>query len=190
VPHIRSLKKLYAYGIKGKLWNWIKTSITNHKQKVCVNRIPSSWSNVISGIPQGSVLGPLFFIIYINDFSSNLRNFADDTKIFTKISRSNPISTLQEDINICEQWSLDWQLPFNTSKCKILHLGTFNPRHSYTMFGCTLEEVTEEKDLGIIIENQLKFDAQTTSVTNKSCRLLGNPLIIYQRIASYSCTNP
>jgi len=68
VPHIRLLKKLDAYGIKGKLWNWIKTFITNHKQRVCVNRLPSSWSNVINGMPQSSVLGPLFFIIYINDF--------------------------------------------------------------------------------------------------------------------------
>jgi len=85
VPYARLLKKLDAYGIKGKLWNWIKAFITNHKQRVCVNGLPSSWSNVISGIPQGSVFGPLFFIIHVNDFSSNLRNFAlhfaDDTKI-------------------------------------------------------------------------------------------------------------
>ena len=97
----------------------------------------SPWSDVLSGIPQGSVLGPLFFVIYINNFPLSLKNsallFADDTKIYTTINRHNPQFTLQEDIDKCVQWSMDWQLPFNVSKCKVLHLGQFNPNHSYTM---------------------------------------------------------
>ena len=84
----------------------------------------SGWSDVISGIP---VLGPLFFASFINDLPSLLRNkvllFADDTKIYSSISRANPISSLQDDINACIEWSVMWQLPFNISKCKILHIG-------------------------------------------------------------------
>ena len=86
----------------------------------------SGWSDVISGIPQGSVLGPLFFAIFVNDLPSLLRNkvllFADDTKIYSSISCANPISSLQDDINACIEWSVMWQLPFNISKCKILHI--------------------------------------------------------------------
>jgi len=94
--------------------------------KRSVNGSFSGWNEVLSGIPQGSVLGPLFFIIYINDLSLLMKNkillFADDTKIYTTISCSHPISTLQKDIDMCVKWSLSWQLPFNTSKSNLLHL--------------------------------------------------------------------
>ena len=99
--------------------------------------------------------------------------FADDTKIYTIINRHNPQFTLQEDIDKCVQWSMDWQLPFNVSKCKVLHLGQFNPNHSYTMADIILQDVFEEKDLGVIIDKDLKFHAQTAAVVNKANRLLG-----------------
>jgi len=82
---------------------------------------------MLSGIPQGSALGPLFFAIYINYLLFLMKNnvllFADDTKIYTTIDGSNPSSTPQEDTDTCITWSLMWQLPFNISKCKLLHLG-------------------------------------------------------------------
>ena len=137
VPHERLLRKIYAYGFRGNLFDWIKDFLNGRKQRVSVNGSFSDWSDVLSGIPQGSVLGPLFFTIYINDLSSSLKNkvllFADDTKIYTTISRSHPSSSLQDDIDSCVKWSSVWQLPFNISKCKLLHLGQFNPRHSYRM---------------------------------------------------------
>ena len=89
--------------------NWIQAFIKGRRQRVRVGRSPSPWSDVLSGIPQGSVLGPLFFVIYINDFPLSLKNsallFADDTKIYTTINQHNLQFTLQEDIDKCVQWS-------------------------------------------------------------------------------------
>ena len=99
--------------------------------------------------------------------------FADDTKIYTTINRHNPHFTLQEDIDKCAQRSMDWQLPFNVFKYKVLHQGQFNPNHSYTMADIILQDVFEEKDLGVIIDKDLKFHAQTAAVVNKANRLLG-----------------
>ena len=73
------------------------------------------------------------------------------------IDHLNPSSTLQDDINSCVKWALEWQLPFNVSKCKILHLGHFNPIFSYTMDCNLLEEVSQEKDLGVTIDKDLEF---------------------------------
>ena len=105
VPHARLLKKVQAHGFRGDLFNWIQDFLKGRKQRVSVNSSLSSWSEVISGVPQGSVLGPLFFAIFINDLPSLMRNkvllFADDTKIYSSISRANPISSLQDDINTC-----------------------------------------------------------------------------------------
>jgi len=139
VPHTRLLKKLNAYGFRGKLLDWIKSFLTSRKQQVCVNGSYSGWNDVLSGIPQGSVLGPLLFTIYNNDLSSVLKNsvllFTDDshTKVFTMIDRLNPSSTLQDidDINICARWAMEWQLPFNVPKCKILNLGHVFLHHGW-----------------------------------------------------------
>ena len=102
--------------------------LKGHRQRVSVNSSLSGWSDVISGISQGSVLGPLFFAIFINNQPSLLNNkvllFADDTKIYSSISRAHPISSLQDDINVCIEWSAMWQLTSNISKCKILHIGS------------------------------------------------------------------
>ena len=177
VPHERLLKKIYAYGFRGDLFNWIQDFLKGRRQRVSVNGSMSGWSDVISGIPQGSVLGPLFFAIFINDLPSLLRNkvllFADDTKIYSSISRANPISSLQDDINACIEWSVMWQLPFNISKCKILHIGQFNPRYCYKMDGMDIVKVNEEKDLGVLIDCNLKFHSQCSAVVNKANRLLG-----------------
>ena len=177
VPHERLLKKIYAYGFRGDLFNWIQDFLKGRRQRVSVNGSMSGWSDVISGIPQGSVLGPLFFAIFINDLPSLLRNkvllFADDTKIYSSISRANPISSLQDDINACIEWSVMWQLPFNISKCKILHIGQFNPRYCYNMDGMDIVKVNEEKDLGVLIDCNLKFHSQCSAVVNKANRLLG-----------------
>ena len=92
---------------------------------------------------------------------------------YTIINRHNPQFTLQEDIDKCAQRSMDWQLPFNVFKYKVLHQGQFNPNHSYTMADIILQDVFEEKDLGVIIDKDLKFHAQTAAVVNKANRLLG-----------------
>jgi len=105
VPHRRLLTKLKAYGIDGLVLKWIKAFLVGRKQRVLMNNSYSSWLDVISGIPQGSVLGPILFTIYINDLPSNLSNptllFADDTKIFCHIPRSYSSQNVRclQDVN-------------------------------------------------------------------------------------------
>ena len=93
VPHVRLLAKLEAIGIKGRLLGWIKEWLTGQKQRVVINGMASDWKDVLSGIPQGSILGPLLFIIFINDLDLGIKNsilkFADDTKLFGGAGTSN-----------------------------------------------------------------------------------------------------
>ena len=109
---------------------WIENWLTNRKQRVCVNGLQSSWQNVLSGVPQGSVLGPVLFLIFINDLDSVIVNhvlkFADDTKDFGSINHADDSIKLQEDLNKLFNWSQDWQMKFNVDKCKVMHLGRKN----------------------------------------------------------------
>jgi len=164
LTHRQLLTKRKAYGIDGLVLKWIEAFLVGRKQRVVMNNSYSNWWDVISGVPQGSVLSPILLTIYINDLPSNLSNptllFADDNKIFCHIPRSYSSHCLQEDKLIA--WSLKWQLPFNISKCKSLHLGRFNTKHVYNMHGHSIEEVSKEKDLGVIIDEHLKFHEHTS----------------------------
>ena len=114
---------------------------------------------VRSGIPQGSVLGPTLFVVFINDLplevTSTVRIFTDDTKIFRKISSSVDSAALQADLTHLVSWSNIWQMKFNASKCKSMHLGSSNSRHVYTMDDHSLEQVRQERDLGVIVDEKL-----------------------------------
>ena len=164
VPHRRLLEKLSAYGMDGEILNWIRSFLHGRKHEVMVNGSRSDADNVISGVPQGTVLGPILFVIYINDLLDNIKSeglmFADDTKIFRLISSYEDAVELQEDISKLEKWADKWQLRFNYDKCHILTLGKFeniHHAHRYEMSGNELEHVFEEKDLGITIDADLKF---------------------------------
>jgi len=128
VPHERLLKKLEAYGIAGNLQAWSRAFLTGRRQRVLVNGEPSSWSEVLSGVPQGSVLGPLYFIIFINDMPEAVHNFialfADDAKLFSSISCFKDQEHLQEDLANLQNWADKWQLRFNAKKCKVPILAT------------------------------------------------------------------
>ena len=110
------------------------------------------WENVISGIPQGTVLGPLLFVIYINDLANDLTSmtklFANDTKVYREVNNSKESKLLQNDIETLTTWSRVWQLPFNTTKCERMHFGKEKQHYKYKMNEHTLEEVEVEKDLG------------------------------------------
>ena len=135
VPHQRLIHKLEAYGISGPIRAWIQDFLTERKQRVVVNH---NRSPVTSGVPQGSVLGPLLFVIYINDLPDEIeaavKIFADDTKLYGKASSEEDYTTLQRDVQKLEGWSEKWQLHFNAKKFKTLHLGAGNPRREYFYF--------------------------------------------------------
>jgi len=181
VPHERLLRKLYGYGVRGVVLDWIRSFLSERRQKVVINGESSPWADVLSGVPQGSVLGPLLFVCYINDLPevvhTTVRMFADDTKIFTDVSIPENQRELQDDINRLLAWADKWQLTFNADKCKVMHIGSNNPGHDYEMSSevsnVVLEETMVEKDLGVNIDNQLKYSQHTEIKVNKANKLLG-----------------
>jgi len=132
---------------------------------------------VTSGVPQGSVLGPVLFLIYINDLEDGIEHwilkFADDTKLFAKINNTPDAVKMQNDLDRIVQWSLEWQMLFNVLKCKTMHFGKKNCCHDYQMNGVTLESVEEEKDLGVIITSDLKVSSQCAQAYSKANKMLG-----------------
>ena len=180
VPHQRLLSKLGSYGVSGNIKQWIQSFLTGRSQTVKVNNEESPAAPVISGIPQGSVLGPLLFVIYINDLpgavDSNVYLFADDTKLLRKIETEADAKALQRDLDILESWSERWLLKFNADKCHVLTIGRFEHiQHTerYTLYGNELEHVFEEKDLGVYIDSELKFDEHISSKVNKANAMVG-----------------
>lgn len=179
VPHQRLLRKLENLGVTGSVLAWIRSFLSNRSQCVRVEEDFSSWKPVKSGIPQGSVLGPILFVIFINDMPGIVKNlcqlFADDAKLFCNVDLRDEENnkSLQIDLNALVEWSRKWQLPFNIGKCKCLHIGNCNPCWRYKMAGRVLEDVDEEKDLGVLIDKELKFHRQTASAVKKANSSLG-----------------
>ena len=183
VPHNRLIKKVESYGITGKVRQWIAEWITDRKQRVTVQGSHSGWSKVTSGVPQGSVLGPILFVIYINDLPEGIRSwcsmYADDTKLSTPADTEERRNRLQDDLDRAVQWADRWQLKFHTGKCKVIHLGSKNIQQKYTMKThnseerVTLEATTKERDLGVEVDNELKFSKHIESQVTKANRILG-----------------
>ena len=180
VPHRRLLGKLEAYGIRGDILRWINDYLTERTQVVLVNGAESDISSVISGVPQGTVLGPLLFVIYINDMLDNIVSngllFADDTKIFHQISSKEDAMVLQTDLNKLEEWSNMWLLRFNTEKCHVLSLGKFENimhTHRYKIGEHELEHVFDEKDLGVYFDANMSFDDHIAIKIKKANQILG-----------------
>ena len=180
VPHRRLLKKLEAYGIKGLELDWIKSFLSDRYQYVRVNGKLSKRCRVLSGVPQGSVLGPLLFVIYINDLpevtNAEMFLFADDTKLVEEINSVQDAQKLQQDIDAMERWSEDWLLKFHPDKCHVLTLGKFwniKHAHPYEIDGSILEHVDQEKDLGVIIDSGLTFDEHIFSKIKKANSIVG-----------------
>jgi len=177
VPHVRLISKLIAVGINGKFVEWIKEWLKGREQRVTLNGEASEWVRVDSGVPQGSVLGPVLFSIYINDIDeglvSKLLKFADDAKVIGKVGTTEQIEELRSDLARMFKWSEDWQMLFNVSKCKIMHLGRSNEKTEYNLGGAVLNTTEEEKDLGVIMDSTFKVGNQCGKAAKKANSILG-----------------
>ena len=142
-----------------------------------MNKQFSSWRKVTSGVPQGSVLGPILFLIYINDLDvgivSKLSKFADDSKLCKSINCDNDRLVLQNDLDNLHEWSQKWQMQFNGEKCSVIHLGNRTRKYSYNLSNHQLKKSHQERDLGVIVESSGKFSAQCNMAVNKASATLG-----------------
>ena len=161
VPHYRLITKLQNYGITGKTLAVISDFLSGRLFNVKVGDSQSQSHTVTSGIPQGSVLGPLLFLLYINDLPESIKNFvslfADDVKLY---GRASHYFDNQCDIDKLGEWQDCWLLRFNTEddKCKVLHVGKNNPQHMYKLNNSPLPAVDTESDLGVVISSNWKWN--------------------------------
>ena len=177
VPHKRLLSKLKSHGIDGQIHRWIKAWLQNRQQRVTLNGKFSEWKEVKSGVPQGSVLGPLLFLIFINDLDegviSSICKFADDTKCGGAVNSDEEVETLRNDLRKLCEWADTWQMKFNVDKCVVMHFGSNNKKHDYIMNEKKLKKSTSERDLGVIICNTGKPSKQCITAASKANCTLG-----------------
>ena len=177
VPHKRLIHKLRAYGIGGKLLEWLQSFLSDREQSVVINSVFSSWRPVTSGVPQGSVLGPLLFAIYVNDLplivSSNLFMFADDLKLYRSITQPLDTTLLQHDVNTLFHWTQTWLLKLSIPKCYVMSVGNINNTNpNYILDNVPLAASTCVRDLGVWIDDKLKFHEHTSVTIAKANRIL------------------
>ena len=179
VPHKRLTIKLDYYGIRGNLLTWIQSFLENRTQLVVVEGHYFSLTTVTSGVPQGTVLGPTLFLLYINDISadilSQLRLFADDCLIYRPIYSNKDDERLQRDLNSLTQWASIWQMEFNVAKCNILQISNRHniSQFNYTMQGVQLTTVKQHHYLGILLDQKLSWHPHMDQICNKANRPLG-----------------
>jgi hypothetical protein len=191
VPHPPVLRKLTTFGVNGILLKWFTDYLTDRKQRVVLDGKSSGWLPVTSGVPQGSILGPLLFLLYINDLPENLHDsticgiFADDTKIARRIRTHNDNIQLQHDIDSLSNWGDKWGLCFNAIKCKHLNVSQ-NPvptNHPYTLNDQKLETVADIVDLGVTVSNDLKWSKHIQQLCKKA---EGRLWLVIRTIGFYS----
>ena len=174
VPHQRIILKLKSHGIGISIINWIEQWLTDRGQRVVVE--VSNWKPVLSGVIQGSVLGPILFLLYINHLeegvTSKTLTFADDTKLFRNIKGNGDKQQLQDDVDKLTKWSAKWQMLFNFQKFKCLHAGHGNTGVNYEMGGTILCQTVKKNDLGVTINANMKVSEQCIIAAYKGIRLL------------------
>ncbi len=177
VPHQRLIFKLERYGIRGHLLDWFRAFLMGRRQRVCINN-HSNWTNVTSGVPQGSVLGPLLFIIYIeSNIKSKIRLFVDDCVLYRDVRTLEDYGVLKDDLSKLEQWSNTWQLKFNVNKCKVMCISAkkLNQTLNYKINNNNLEVVSVFKYLGVVIDCKLTWRDQVNHATSKATKILNLP---------------
>lgn len=179
VPTRALLNKLKACGVTGKVGRWIENWLTGRQMRVTINGQASTWTEVLSGVPQGSVLGPILFIIFINDLEQAaggagvINMFADDTKVGAMMKTDEDVAQLQSALEGIYNWSQKWGMPFNVAKCKVMHTGRRNTKPQYTMGGQVLITTELEKDVGVMVTPNLKPAAHCAKAARTASTVLG-----------------
>jgi len=175
------LEKLERYGVAGHLHDWFKNYLEDRQQRAVVDGFTSNWAPLTSGVPQGSLLGPILFIIFINHQPSALPDgtltalYADDTKLYRSLLSYLDADKLQQALTNLNAWSLHNNIHFSTSKCKVLTvMRKKNPVcYDYHLGHVDLQRMNEDKDLGVIITSRLTWETQVLMVTTKVNKLHG-----------------
>jgi hypothetical protein len=188
VCHDKLFYKLSRYGIGGKVLSWIRGFLTGRSQSVKVNRSASSAATVTSGVPQGSVLGPLLFLIYINDIEDslnfcNFKLFADDCKLYVECSRDANFNLFRQDVVNIFKWFENNQLKVAAEKCNLLHIGRRNPNRCLSINGVDIPDADIVRDLGLLVTSDLKPSSHCELLATKAHRV-GN--LIFR---SFKCRN-
>ena len=158
--------------------NWIQTWLTCHSQCAVLDSESSSFIPVLSGVPQGEVLGPLMFLLYINDIAkginSPLRLFADDCLLYRVINGIEDTNRLQEYLNKLSEWANTWQLKFKVGKCTVIRCTrSLKPfTHNYTLNNCSLNVSNQHSYLGFIIRKSLSWSPHISDIITKASRTL------------------
>ena len=178
VPHQRLKQKPQFYGIRESTQHWIMAFLSDRKQRIVVDGASSSYSAVESGVPQGTVLGPLLFLRFIKDINTNIsskiRLFADDCLVYREINSDRDQLLLQQDINTLAQWARMWQMSFNVDKCHVLQISLGRKkRFNYRMDNRLLSLVTNHPYLGLEFDDKMSWKPHIDQVIAKSNQILG-----------------
>ena len=175
VPHRRLLSKIRTYGFNETMVDWIENFITGRTQRVRIDGEVSQEELVISGIPQGSVLGPFLFLLFVNDMpdlvDAMLYLFADDNKVYKVIKHpARDRTSLQIDLDKLYEWSVTWLMKIHPEKLFAMEIGGWreNPQHDYTVGPMMVRYSNTEKDIGVEIDDKLNFCCHIETIVKKA----------------------
>ena len=179
VNHLKLLYKLSCFGVKGNTLDWIQSFLIGRTQTVVLDGESSEEVKVTSGVPQGSVLGPLLFLLYINDLPENIQSqvrlFADDTAVYLTVTNMQDSQVLQSDLESLQHRERTWDMEFNPGKCQVIHitLSKSPVKSRYFMHNQELESVDAAKYLGVTISKDLSWNTHINNIISTANKTLG-----------------